>query len=191
MPASPSEGSAPHGAEEGDGQGEEGGESGEGALQTRAVRAALEALGLDERQVAGVLALADSHLLPLVQMLDETVACEAERGKLVRCFGGEEAWERLGPELLRWGRSALPQEVFEALAATADGVQAMARLRDSEADPSLIAKGGGSGAKPEAEAGDDEASLRRLMADPAYWRRRDPALLARVREGFRRLYPPA
>jgi hypothetical protein len=35
----------------------------------------------------------------------------------------------------------------------------------------------------------DEEEVRVLMRDPRYWRDRDPAIVARVREGFRRLYP--
>ena len=35
----------------------------------------------------------------------------------------------------------------------------------------------------------DEADLARMMRDPRYWRDRDPAFVAQVTEGFRRLYP--
>jgi hypothetical protein len=34
-----------------------------------------------------------------------------------------------------------------------------------------------------------EADLYKLMRDPRYWRDRDPALIAKVTEGFRQLYP--
>ena len=35
----------------------------------------------------------------------------------------------------------------------------------------------------------NEADLHKMMRDPRYWRDRDPALLAKVTEGFRQLYP--
>jgi len=35
----------------------------------------------------------------------------------------------------------------------------------------------------------DEKALRKLMQDPKYWRDQDPALMAKVRDGFTRLYP--
>ena len=41
---------------------------------------------------------------------------------------------------------------------------------------------------PKAKAAAEE-ELRRLMRDPRYWRDRDPAILTRVGEGFKRLYP--
>lgn len=34
-----------------------------------------------------------------------------------------------------------------------------------------------------------EAELRRLMADPKYWRDRDPQIIDEVTQGFRTLYP--
>jgi Phage T7 capsid assembly protein len=37
--------------------------------------------------------------------------------------------------------------------------------------------------------GESEAELSALMRDPRYWRDRDPELIAKVTEGFRRLYP--
>ena len=35
----------------------------------------------------------------------------------------------------------------------------------------------------------NETTLRDLMRSPRYWRDRDPELVAKVRDGFRRLYP--
>jgi hypothetical protein len=34
-----------------------------------------------------------------------------------------------------------------------------------------------------------EEQLVALMRDPRYWKKRDPEILAKVTEGFRRLYP--
>ncbi|MGR4001287.1 MAG: hypothetical protein OD811_05825 [Alphaproteobacteria bacterium] len=143
----------------------------------------LRAAGLSEEQLALVLSLAEAELLPLLLELAELRECESERNKLVRHFGGEESWQRVGEDLLRWGRSALAADLFTALASSAEGVKAMAQLRESGSEPSLIEGSGSS------TGGEDETSLRRLMSDPSYWRRRDPALASRVREGFRRIYP--
>ena len=147
--------------------------------------ARLRAIGLDDEQLEAVLAVAEEHLLPLACALAEAHDCENERAKLVRALGGEQAWQALAPELLRWGKKSLPSEVFAVLAASAEGIQAMQRMRQAQSEPSLIsAEGAASG-----DQATEENDLRRLMADPAYWSKRDPALLARVREGFRRLYP--
>ncbi|MBP5858455.1 hypothetical protein KAJ83_15650 [Marivibrio halodurans] len=43
-------------------------------------------------------------------------------------------------------------------------------------------------AAPHAGRAPDEEALRRMMRDPRYWRDKDPAILDRVSEGFRRLY---
>ena len=43
--------------------------------------------------------------------------------------------------------------------------------------------------RPMSHAMDVGNFLRALMRDPKYWRERDPAVVARVTEGFRRLYP--
>ena len=40
-----------------------------------------------------------------------------------------------------------------------------------------------------AERARTEAELRRLMADPRYWRERDPQVMEAVTQGFRSLYP--
>ena len=35
----------------------------------------------------------------------------------------------------------------------------------------------------------DEGALRHMIRDPRYWRDRDPAILRKVSDGFKRLYP--
>ncbi|MDA7981676.1 MAG: hypothetical protein MPJ79_06635 [Alphaproteobacteria bacterium] len=143
----------------------------------------LRAAGLTEEQLSLVLSLAEAQLMPMLLELGELRECESERVKLVRYFGGEEAWRRAGADLLRWGRASLPEDLFGVLSSSAEGIKAMQQLRESGREPSLI---GGSDGDGDA---DDEASLRRMMSDPRYWRGRDPALVSRVREGWRRIYP--
>jgi len=45
------------------------------------------------------------------------------------------------------------------------------------------------GAEASGDTAAAEARLRELMRDPRYWRDRDPAFVARVAEGFNRLFP--
>ena len=116
----------------------------------------------------------------------EAHECENERGKLIRALGGEQAWQALAPELLRWGKKSLPPEVFAVLARKLPkAFRQMQRMRQAESEPSLISAEGAANSSQATE----ESDLRRLMADPAYWSKRDPALLSRVREGFRRPLP--
>lgn len=47
----------------------------------------------------------------------------------------------------------------------------------------------GEDARPPMPEQDTEQTLRDLMKSPAYWRDGDPEVVAKVRDGFRRLYP--
>ena len=53
----------------------------------------------------------------------------------------------------------------------------------SSSEPAVLHDGEGPHAAP------DEAALSQMMRDPRYWRDRDPDVIAKVTEGFRRLYP--
>ena len=57
----------------------------------------------------------------------------------------------------------------------------MHRMMEGE-EPGLLRDAGTS------EAGVNETSLKQLMRDPRYWKHQDPAIVEKVREGFRRLY---
>ncbi len=57
---------------------------------------------------------------------------------------------------------------------------------DENGDASKNATGQNAKAKNVKEK---EAALRTLMRDPRYWRERDPAYVARVENGFKRLFP--
>ncbi len=53
----------------------------------------------------------------------------------------------------------------------------------SSGEPSLIS-GNAAGA-----AGLSEDSLKEMMRDPRYWRDHDPAVVGKVRDGFKKLFP--
>ncbi|MBU8539034.1 capsid assembly protein [Falsiroseomonas tokyonensis] len=144
-----------------------------------AVNQRLHEAGFNARQVQLVYDLAAERLLPLIA----EAAAEFEAGrqveKLRAHFGGEERFRRIAAQLSAWGRAHLPEAVFTALASTADGVLALHRMMEGK-EPSLTREA-------QAEAGPDEAELRRMMRDPRYWRTREPDFVKRVTEGFRRL----
>jgi hypothetical protein len=71
--------------------------------------------------------------------------------------------------------------VFEALSSTASGVLALHTMME-KGEPALL-----NSAEPEESMGEDE--LRTMMRDPRYWRKRDPDFVARVSDGFRKLFP--
>lgn len=139
----------------------------------------LHEAGFNARQVQLVYDLAAERLLPLIA----EAAAEFEAGrqveKLRAHFGGEERFRRIAAQVSAWGRANLAEPVFTALASTADGVMALHRMMEGR-EPSLSRDA-------KAEAGPDEAELRRMMRDPRYWRTREPDFVRRVTEGFRRL----
>ncbi len=147
-----------------------------------AINARLHEAGFTPAQAQLVYDLAAERLLPLVDdALDEMEAARQVEG-LAERFGGREKWQTLARQLKTWGQANLAAETYQALASSADGVLALHEMMRAR-EPDVL--GQSDGDRPEL----DEAELRSLMRDPRYWRDRDPALIARVTEGFKRLYP--
>lgn len=96
-------------------------------------------------------------------------------------FGGEARWRQIAPQLAAWGRKSLPPEAFELLSSSVEGVKTLHRLMGS-GEPSL-----GRVPAPRDE-GQSEDQLKKMIQDPRYWKNRDPAFIAKVTDGFRRLY---
>ncbi|WP_298374693.1 hypothetical protein [Azospirillum sp.] len=127
--------------------------------------------------------LAAERMMPLIQHLAAEFQAEREVERLVARFGGEEKWREVSRQLLTWAGKNLPPAAVEGLSTTYEGVMALHAMM-SGSEPSALAMTPG-----RAAATDGEAELRALMRDPRYWRERDPAVIARVTDGFQRLYP--
>ncbi|MBK1836970.1 hypothetical protein JHL17_06055 [Azospirillum sp. YIM B02556] len=127
--------------------------------------------------------LAAERMIPLMQTLAAEFQAEREVERLVARFGGEERWSEVSRQLLAWAGKTLPSAAVEGLATTYEGVMALyAMMTGSE--PTAL-----SVTVDRPAAGEGEGELRTLMRDPRYWRERDPAVIARVTQGFQRLYP--
>lgn len=146
------------------------------------VNARLHAAGFTQAQAELVYELAAERLLPAI----ETAVSELEQAgaaeRLAEHFGGPEAFRETARQLKTWGKAKLPEEVFDALAASYDGVLALHQMM--QADEPHLGRSDGAG-----DGRLDETGLQAMMRDPRYWRDRDPAFVAEVTEGFRRLYP--
>jgi hypothetical protein len=105
---------------------------------------------------------------------------DAER--LASQFGGEAAWQNMARQIKTWGEANVSADVYQTLASSYDGVLAMHQMMQAR-EPSVLQDAEG----PQSDV--DEATLTRMMRDPRYWRDRDPAFIAQVTEGFKRLYP--
>lgn len=137
--------------------------------------------GFTQDQAQLVYDIAHEYVLPLLdKMAGEIAGLRGER-QLREAFPGDD-WEAKAEQTRQWGASALPDDLYETLAATPAGVAAMHRMMQ-HGEPGFLSRTGPAG--PAA----DESELRSLMNDPRYWRDHDPAVIARVRDGFDRLYP--
>lgn len=146
------------------------------------INAKLHAAGFTPQQAQLVYDLATDHLLPLVDELLDEFGSARDSERLANRFGGTEAWRALAGQIKTWGRANLSDEVFATLSASYDGVLAMHQMMQGP-EPTVLHDGEGIQATP------DAPTLSQMMRDPRYWRDRDPALIAKVTEGFRRLYP--
>jgi len=141
----------------------------------------LHAAGFAPEQAQLVYDLAAERMMPLVQELVGQFQSEREVERLVAQFGGEEKWREVSRQILAWASKSLPAPAVEGLSTTYEGVMALYRMMTGS-EPSAL-----KGADVPAAGGEGE--LHTLMRDPRYWRDRDPSLIARVTEGFQRLYP--
>ena len=141
----------------------------------------LHQAGFTQAQAQLLYDLAHERLLPLMEHLAESHDQASQIEHLKRHFGGDAQWQESARQIKAWGKANLPKAAFDALAATADGIKTMHRLMQSE-EPSLGA------ALPVSEDGRTEEQLKKMINDPRYWKAKDPAFIAKVSEGFRKLY---
>ena len=145
------------------------------------VNARLHAKGLTPEQVQEVYDLAAEKLVPLIAELAGDFKADREVERLIEHFGGEEKWRQISKQLLAFGKKNLPDDVLENLSSTYEGVMALYRMMKTQSP--------GLSGKSEASVPAGEAELQEMMRDPKYWRNKDPSVVTKVTEGFRRLYP--
>lgn len=139
--------------------------------------------GFSNDQAQLVYDLAAEHLLPMVQQITSEADDTMQMNRVLEHFGGASRFEAIRPQLRAWGQANLKPELFQTLAGSAEGVIALHAMMQNR-EPGLNGV-----SAPMGSAG--EADLKRMMADPRYWRDREPTYVSQVREGFRQLYPDA
>jgi hypothetical protein len=140
----------------------------------------LHAKGFTNEQVQTVYDLAAEKMVPLVFQIAADYNAEREIEKLVKQFGGEEQWREVSRQLLAFGQKSLPADVLETLSSSYEGVMALYRMMKGE-EPGLSRA-------ESAGPGQGEMELQSMMRDPKYWRDQDPSFVAKVTEGFQKLY---
>ena len=139
-------------------------------------------LGLTNEQVQGVYDIAADILIPQIQAMSEQLSADKELQELEKEFGGAERFNEIARQLSAWGEKNLDTKTFNTLATSKDGIMTLYRMMQEKQEVPVMA------GKSQLNAKDDEATLRRLMQDPKYWKEQDPELVQRVERGFRRLY---
>ncbi|MGH6903161.1 MAG: capsid assembly protein [Geminicoccaceae bacterium] len=149
---------------------------------TLEINARLHEAGFSQEQAQLVYDLAAEHLLPVIDDAAAELRATRDAERLAAHFGGDAAWQNMARQVKAWGEANLAGDVYRTLASSYDGVLAMHQMMQAR-EPSVLRDAEG----PQSDL--DETSLTRMMRDPRYWRERDPALVAQVTEGFKRLYP--
>lgn len=145
-----------------------------------AVNEKLHKMGMTQEQAQGVYDLAAERMMPVIASLAAEYQADREVEKLVNHFGGADSWKEVSRQLLSFGQRNLPPDVLHSLSASYEGVLALHRMMQSE-EPGLKKDAAKSSAM-------DEKDLQSLMRDPKYWRDKDPSIVAKVTEGFKRMY---
>jgi hypothetical protein len=142
----------------------------------------LHEAGFTPAQAQLVYDLACDHVVPQLSRMAGEYRLRGERDRLLQRYGGEARFAETARALEAWGQRNLPESVFNALASSYEGICALESMMQND-DPALTrgAIGG--------DAALSEDQLVGMMRDPRYWKKRDPEFLAKVTDGFKRLYP--
>ena len=137
--------------------------------------------GLTSEQAQLVYDLAAEHILPILEKANVEASQAQDLAQLTSHFGGEQAWQAIAPQIKSWAEANLDGHVYDALGSSFDGIVAIHQMMQNR-EPSMISEA----AVP--TSGIDKDKLNQMMRDPKYWRDHDPAFVARVTEGYKRLY---
>lgn len=137
--------------------------------------------GFTQDQAQALYDLAAERLVPMMREMMADVQAEREVEKLVEHFGGPDQWREVSRQLLAFGQKSLPTDVLESLSSSYDGVLALYRMMQSD-EPGMKR------AQTENPSKIGELDLQSMMRDPKYWREKDPSYVAKVTEGFKKMY---
>ncbi|MBX9633857.1 MAG: hypothetical protein K2X44_02655, partial [Magnetospirillum sp.] len=145
------------------------------------VNRCLHEAGFTPQQAQLVYDLAHDRVLPMIRQVSDEHDQRRHLDRLKDHFGGDARWGETARQVSAWGKVNLPPEVYGALSRSAEGVIAMERMMAS-GEPAM------GRAPAQREEAPSEAELKKMMQDPRYWKKRDPAFIDKVSSGFRRLY---
>lgn len=136
--------------------------------------------GFTQDQAQEVYNLAAEKLMSMMLEIAADMQADREVEKLIAHFGGVEKWKEISRQLLAFGQKNMPADVLDNLASSYEGVLALYAMMDGK-EPKMQRGGATTGAA-------DDKELASMMRDPRYWKFKDPAFIAKVTEGYQRLY---
>ncbi len=140
-------------------------------------------LGFTNEQVQFVYDLAGDELIPLLQDMAQDFAADREIERLMDEFGGREQFQEVARQILNYGKQHLDDDQLNALASNYDGVMMLYnQMKAKDGEPATTATNG----TPTGPVSEEE--LQSLMRDKRYWRDKDPVIMKKVTDGFKRLY---
>jgi len=137
-------------------------------------------IGLTKSQVEKIYSIAEEFLSPVLSDLFSVKNETNEMLKLEKFFGSREKMNDALNAINTFGEKFLPHDAFDALCASASGIQGVYQMMQSM--------------EPRIETNFNEqenltdADLRRMMRDPKYWRDADPEYVRKIENGFKKLY---
>ncbi|MGB4057452.1 MAG: hypothetical protein WBK77_05155 [Alphaproteobacteria bacterium] len=140
----------------------------------------MHAKGFTHDQAQEAYNLAAEKMIPMMKQIAGEFQADREVEKLINHFGGPEKWQEISRQLLSFGKQSLAPDVLESLSSSYEGVLALHRMMKT-GEPGLKRGQGNVSAV-------DEGDLRSMMRDPRYWRDKDPSFVAKVTEGFKKIY---
>lgn len=146
------------------------------------LNAAFHARGFTQEQVQFVYDMAAEKMMPMIIEMAADYEADREVEKLINHFGGENKWKDVSRQLLAFGQKQMPDDVLDTLASSYEGVMALYRMM--KGDTPAIAKN----ADLRGESSTQTLDLQAMMRDPKYWRDQDPSFIAKVTEGFQKMY---
>ncbi len=131
-------------------------------------------------QVQAVYDLAAEKFVPMILDLAQEFKADREVERLAAAFGGEEKWTEVSRQILAFGKKNLPPEVLSSLSGSFEGVMALHRMMKGQ-EPGIATQ-------PEIAGDINKGDLSAMMRDPRYYREKDPSFVAKVTEGFQKMY---
>ena len=141
----------------------------------------LHEAGFTQAQANLVYRLASERLAPLLEEATIQAESAAQQIRLEHRFGGTERWQQIASDIQKWGENKFGAEALDAIASSYEGVIALHSMMNA-GEPEII------GNAESGPASLSEAQLNEMVADPRYWRDHDPDFVARVSEGYVKLF---